>query len=308
MTRPISPAPDETFEAHRDYLHGVAYRMLGSLAEADDAVQETWLRLHRSDTADVANLRGWLTTVVARICLDMLRVRKARREEPLAPPDSDTESGTAHPDDEAILADSLGLALLVVLETLNPAERLAFVLHDMFAVSFDDIAPLVNRSPAAARQLASRARRRIQGAPHASDDDLARQRAVIDAFVTAMRGGDLDALLSVLDPDVTVRVDTTPGAPPRELRGARTWLSNAVAYAHQLVDSRTMVIDGTVGIVLTPHNQLTRALRFTFTGTTITAVDIIIDPARLAQLSLTVLPDDTTPPPPPPAIGEAPAA
>ena len=215
----------ERFEANRTHLRAVAYRMLGSLSEADDAVQEAWLRLSRSDTSGVENLGGWLTTVVARVCLDMLRSRKSRREEPLGAhvpePIVSREDGI-DPEHEALLADSVGLALLVVLETLAPAERLAFVLHDMFAVPFDEIAPIVGRSPAAARQLASRARRRVQGAATAPDADLTRQREVVDAFLAASRGGDFDALLAVLDPDVVLRADraAVQAGASREVRGA----------------------------------------------------------------------------------------
>ena len=214
----------ERFEAHRAHLRAVAYRMLGSLSEADDAVQEAWLRLSRSDTSVVENLGGWLTTVVARVCPDMLRSRKSRREEPLGAPLADPivsrEDGT-DPEHEALLADSVGLALLVVLETLAPAERLAFVLHDMFAVPFDEIAPIVGRSPAAARQLASRARRRVQGAAAVPDADLTRQREVVDAFLAASREGDFDALLALLDPDVVLRADAGSRAGGRVARGTR---------------------------------------------------------------------------------------
>src|SRR5436190_9957922 len=223
----------ESFEEHRTHLRAVAYRMLGSLSEADDAVQETWLRVSRSDTGDVENLRAWLTTIVARISLNTLRSRKSRREEPLGPhlpePIVDREDGT-DPEHEAVLADSVGLALLVVLERLAPAERLAFVLHDMFDMSFDEIAPIVGRSPTTARQLASRARRRVQGAATVSDADRTSQREVVDTFLAALRGGDFDALVAVLDPDVVVRADGPPGA-PREVRGARTWAKGALAFS-----------------------------------------------------------------------------
>ena len=219
----------ERFEENRTHLRAVAYRMLGSLSEADDAVQESWLRLSRSDTSGVENLGGWLTTVVARVCLDMLRSRKSRREEPLdvhvPEPIVSREAGT-DPEHEALLADSVGLALLVVLETLAPAERLAFVLHDMFAVPFDEIAPIVGRSPAAARQLASRARRRVQGCGRALPDaDLTRQREVVDAFLAAARGGDFDALLAVLDPDVVLRADraAVPAGARERSAARRPW-------------------------------------------------------------------------------------
>ena len=226
----------ERFEANRGHLRAVAYRMLGALSEADDAVQEAWLRLSRSDTSGVANLGGWLTTVVARVCLDMLRARKSRREEPLGvhvPDPIVSRKDGIGPEHEALLADSVGLALFVVLDTLAPAERLAFVLHDMFDVPFKEIAPIVGHSAAAARQLASRARRRVQGAAPVPDADLTRQREVVDAFLAAARGGDFDALLAVLDPDVVVRADrgaVPPGA-SRELRGARAVAEQAISFS-----------------------------------------------------------------------------
>src|SRR5881398_321654 len=215
----------ERFEGHRGHLRAVAYRMLGSLSEADDAVQESWLRLSRSDTSSVENLGGWLTTVVARICLDMLRARNSRREEPLeasVPESIMSREGGLDPEQEALLADSVGLALLVVLDTLNPAERLAFVLHDIFGMPFEEIAPIVERSPTAARQLASRARRRVRGAATVKDADLTYQREVVDAFLAASRGGDFDALLAMLDPDVVFRVDSgaVPAGASKEFRGA----------------------------------------------------------------------------------------
>src|ERR671924_716776 len=206
----------ERFEEHRTHLRGVAYRMLGSLSEVDDAVQEAWLRLSRADATDIENLGGWLTTVVARVCLDMLRSRQSRREEPFTPDAPEpVATGTrgSSPEHEALLADSVGLALLVVLDRLTPAERLAFVLHDMFAVPFEEIAPIVGRSPEAARQLASRARRRVQGATPVPDVELAEQKRVVEAFLAAAREGDFDALLEMLDPEVTLRVDAGPGSP-----------------------------------------------------------------------------------------------
>ncbi|HET9626302.1 MAG TPA: sigma-70 family RNA polymerase sigma factor [Kofleriaceae bacterium] len=289
-----SAPPDAAFAAHRDHLRGVAYRMLGSLAEADDAVQEAWLRLHRADAGAIDNLRAWLTTVIARICLDMLRSRKARREEPIdakatiAAAYADT---AAHPEHEAVLADSVGLALLVVLDTLSPAERLAFVLHDLFAMPFDEIAPLVRRTPAATRQLASRARRRLQGAPTASDAELARQRRVVEAFLAAVRGGDFEAIVAVLDPEVAVQADTEPGQPPRTLRGARTWARGAMQFARHIQLARVVLVDGAVGLIMAPRGQLARALRFTFAGDRIAEVDVVSDPHRLRQLTLGVLPD-----------------
>src|SRR5262245_51274597 len=223
----------DRFEEHRAHLRGVAYRMLGSLSEVDDAVQEAWLRLSRSDAADIENLGGWLTTVVARVCLDMLRSRQSRREEPFTadapePAATGTQGGSS-PEEEALLADSVGLALLVVLDRLTPAERLAFVLHDMFAVPFEEIAPIVGRSTEAARQLASRARRRVCGG-EAPDPDLVRQREVVEAFLAALRAGDFEGLLAVLDPDLVVRADM-PGA-PAEVHGAAIWARGAVAYGH----------------------------------------------------------------------------
>ena len=290
----FSPSPDQAFAEHRDHLRGVAYRMLGSLAEADDAVQEAWLRLHRTDQGAIDNLRAWLTTVTARVCLDMLRSRKSRREDSFDNPNllAATAADTvAHPEHEAVLADSVGLALLVVLDQLNPAERLAFVLHDLFAVPFDEIAPLVGRTEAATRQLASRARRRVQGAPTASDAELARQRKVVDAFLSAVRGGDFDAILNVLDPDVVARVDGGTGQPGREIRGAATWARGAMQFARHIRLARPMLVDGAIGIVMAPRGHLMRALRFTFADDRIVEVDVIADADRLRQLTLSVLPE-----------------
>jgi RNA polymerase sigma-70 factor (ECF subfamily) len=286
---PPTASPAQAFAEHRDHLRGVAYRMLGSLAEADDAVQEAWLRLHRADQAAIDNLRAWLTTVIARVCLDMLRSRKSRREDSFDNPNvlAATAADTvAHPEYEAVLADSVGLALLVVLDQLNPAERLAFVLHDLFAVPFDEIAPLVGRTEAATRQLASRARRRVQGAPTASDAELARQRSVVNAFLSAVRGGDFAAILEVLDPDVVARVDAG-----REIRGAATWARGAMQFARHIALARPMLIDGAIGIVMAPRGHLMRALRFTFADDRIVEVDVIADADRLRQLTLAVLPE-----------------
>ena len=281
----------EQFEANRTHLRGVAYRMLGSLTEADDAVQEAWLRLSRSDSRGVEDLGGWLTTVVARVCLDMLRSRRSRREESLdaqvSEPVASGEDG-ADPEHEALLADSVGLALLVVLDTLNPAERLAFVLHDMFAVPFEEIASIVGRTPTAARQLASRARRRVQGAP-TPDADLNSQREVVDAFLAALRGGDFEGLLAVLDPDVVVRADQGPQGVPREVRGAQAWARGAVAFAQQVRFAQPALVDGAVGLVMAPRGRLFRALRFTITGGKIVEVDVIGSPERLRRLDLAVL-------------------
>jgi RNA polymerase sigma factor (sigma-70 family) len=288
----------ERFEANRTHLRAVAYRMLGSLTEADDAVQEAWLRLGRSDTSGVENLRGWLTTVVARICLDMLRSRKARPEEPLdahVPEPIPIFTGTSRedgldPEHEALLADSVGLALLVVLERLAPAERLAFVLHDMFDMAFDEIAPIVGRSPTAARQLASRARHRVQEAATYSAADLTGQREVVDTFLAALRSGDFDALVAVLDPDVVVRADNPPGA-PKEVRGARTWAKGAIAFSRHARFARPALVNGAVGVVMAPRGRLFRALSFTITRGKIVEIGVIADPERLRQLDLAVLND-----------------
>jgi RNA polymerase sigma-70 factor (ECF subfamily) len=283
----------ERFEAHRTHLRGVAYRMLGSLSEADDAVQEAWLRLRRSDTGGVENLGGWLTTVVARVCLDMLRSRKSRREEPMGPhvPEPVAHSGGADPEQETLLADSVGLALLVVLDTLAPAERLAFVLHDMFAVPFDDIAPIVGRSPTAARQLASRARRRVQGAATAPDPDLTRQREVVDAFLAASRGGDFDALLAVLDPDVVLRIDraAVPSGAATEFRGAAVVAKRAAKGGARA--AQPALVNGAVGVVVAPRGRLMMVLGFTIARGRIVEIDAIADPERLRQLGLAVLTD-----------------
>lgn len=284
----------DRFEEHRIHLRAVAYRMLGSLSEADDAVQEAWLRLSRADPSDVENLGGWLTTVVARVSLNMLRSRQSRREEPLAmhmpEPIVDRADGT-NPEHEALLADSVGLALLVILETLTPAERLAFVLHDMFAVPFDEIAPIVERSPEAARQLASRARRRVQGERSVPDADLDRQREVVDAFMAAAREGDFDALVAVLDPDVVVRTDlgAVPAAALREVRGAAAVASQALTYSRLGLLIQPALINGVPGAVTTRDGQPFSVGAFTVRGGKIVALDILADPARLRQLDLTIL-------------------
>jgi RNA polymerase sigma factor (sigma-70 family) len=288
----------EQFEENRTHLRAVAYRMLGSLSEADDAVQEAWLRLVRSDTGDIENLGGWLTTVVGRVCLDMLRYRKSRREEPLGEPLGARfpdpivgRQGGIDPEHEALLSDSLGLALLVVLETLSPAERLAFVLHDMFAVPFDEIAPIVGRSPSAARQLASRARRRVQGAANVPDADLTRQREVVDAFLAAARNGDFDALLAVLDPDVTLRADSgaVPAGASREVRGAAAVAKRAAKGRARA--ARPALVNGEMGVVVAPRGRLLMVLGFTISGGKIVEIDAIADPERLRQLDLAVLDD-----------------
>ena len=285
----------DRFEANRTHLHAVAYRMLGSVSEADDAVQEAWLRLsRRAEQDELDNLRAWLTTVVARICLDMLRSRRSRREESLdthLPDPIVSRDEEADPEHEALLADSVGLALLVVLETLTPAERLAFVLHDMFAVPFDEIAPIVDRSPAAARQLASRARRRVQGAAPEPDADLDRQREVVDAFLTASRGGDFEALVAVLDPDIVLRADggtLRPGA-TTELRGARAVAGQARRYAALARFARPALVNGAPGAVVAPGGRPYAVIGFTVRGGRIVEMDILADPERLRELDLAVL-------------------
>ena len=280
----------QLFESHRSHLRAVAYRMLGSATEADDAVQEAWLRLNGSNTSEVANLGGWLTTVVARVCLDILRSR--RREEALdaevVEPIADAKSD---PEQEALLADSVGVALLVVLDTLSPAERVAFVLHDVFDLPFDEIAPIVDRTPDAARQLASRARRRVRGGERTSNSDLQSQRVVVDAFLAALRAGDFEGLLAVLDPDVVVRMDAAPGA-PREFRGAANWARGATAAFSRFARFvQPAVVNGTVGLVFAPGGKLSRALSFTVANGKITQVEIITDRDRLQQLDLSVLDD-----------------
>jgi RNA polymerase sigma factor (sigma-70 family) len=286
----------ERFEADRAHLRAVAYRMLGSLSEADDAVQETWLRLSRSDTSGVENLGGWLTTVVARICLDMLRSRRSRREEPLGahvPDPIVSHEDGVDPEHEALLADSVGLALLTVLEMLTPAERLAFVLHDMFAVPFDDIAGVVGRSPEAARQLASRARRRVQGAATVPDTDPTRQREVVDAFFAAARDGDFDALLTVLDPDVVLRSDggvVRPGASV-VIRGAAAVAEQALTFARLSPFVRPALVNGAAGVVVAPRGRPFSVMGFTVVRGKIVEIDALADPERLRQLDLAVLDD-----------------
>lgn len=283
------------FEENRGHLRAVAYRMLGSASEADDAVQEAWLRLNRSNASTIENLGGWLTTVVSRVCLDMLRSRTAKREEALdtSPKEAIAASKRQNdPEREAILADSVGFALLVVLDRLDPAERLAFVLHDMFAVPFDEIASILDRSPEAARQLASRARRRIQGAPAVPATSLMEQRRIADAFLAAIRAGDMEGLIAVLDPDVVVRIDgaaARPGA-PREIHGARNWAKGAIAFSQQLAgDIQPMLVNGEVGLVWAPGGHLRRVLRFSMSDGKIATVDVIAEPTRLNELEVAVL-------------------
>ena len=280
------------FEANRAHLRAVAYRMLGSVNDADDAVQEAWLRLNRSDTSRVENLGGWLTTVVARVSLDMLRSRTSRREQPLGthvPLPIVSREDDADPEHEALLADSVSLALLVVLETLSPAERLAFVLHDMFAVSFDEIAPIVGRSPTAARQLASRARRRVRGAAPAPDADRTRQREIVDAFLAAARGGDFDALLALLDPDVVLRVDRGALALSREVRGAAAVVDQARTFARLGGLARPARVNGSAGfVVVSPTGPLAVA-GFAIAAGRIVEIDLLADPVRLRALDLSAL-------------------
>jgi RNA polymerase sigma factor (sigma-70 family) len=286
----------ERFEEHRTRLRAVAYRMLGSLSEADDAVQDTWLRLSRADTSDVENLGGWLTTVVARVSLNMLRSRQSRREEPWGPsvpePVIDRADGT-DPEHEVLLADSVGLALLVVLETLSPPERLAFVLHDMFAVPFDEIAPIVGRSSEAARQLASRARRRIRGAAPAIDADLTTQWEAVDAFIAAARDGDFEALVAVLDPDVVLRADrgAVPAGASREVRGAEEVAGQALTWSQVDLTMQRALINGAAGLVSTRDGQPFAVGAFTVRDGKIAEIDILADPARLHRLDLAVLND-----------------
>ncbi len=278
----------DQFEANRAHLRAVAYRMLGSVSEADDAVQEAWLRLSRADAAAIGNLGGWLTTVVGRVCLDMLRARRTRNEQPmgdrLPEPIVDAEAGV-DPEHEALLADSVGLALLVVLETLSPAERLAFVLHDMFAVPFDEIAPIVGRSPDAARQLASRGRRRVRGTPSMPDTDLERQREVVRAFLAAARGGDFEGLLALLDPDVVLRVDRG-GRTLTEVVGARTVADRALGFARLARFARPALVNGAAGFVVAVRGRPLAVSGFTVVGGRIARIDLLADRARLRRMDL----------------------
>ncbi|MDN3023432.1 sigma-70 family RNA polymerase sigma factor [Streptomyces sp. S.PB5] len=274
------------FEEHRGRLRAVAHRMLGSVAEADDAVQEAWFRLSRSDTREVGNLGGWLTTVVGRVCLDMLRSRKSRAEQPLEP-DVPVPAAVPGPEQDVLLADSVGAALLVVLETLTPAERLAFVLHDLFAVPYDDVATVVGRTPTAARQLASRARRRVQGAPE-PDVDLVRQREVVDAFLAAAREGDFGALVAVLDPDVVARTEAGIVA------GALAVAKGASGYSRLAALARPVLVDGATGIAVLVDGRVDRVLAFTFVRDRIAVIDITTEPARVAGLDVEFLGSTST--------------
>ena len=290
----------ERFEGHRARLRAVAYRMLGSTGEADDAVQEAWLRLSRSGAGGIENLGGWLTTVVARVCLNMLRSRRSRREEALEGPLGEPLDARvpdpivgrpdgADPEHEALLADGVGLALLVVLETLTPAERLAFVLHDTFGVPFVEIAPIVGRSPAAARQLASRARNRVRGAGLAPETDLTRQREVVDAFLAASRGGDFGALLAVLDPEVVLRADYGAAGASRLVRGASAVAGQALTYSRLAPFSRPALVNGAPGAVTAPGGVPRAVMGFTVAGGRIVEIDILADPERLRRLDLSAV-------------------
>ena len=289
----------EGFETNRGRLRAVAYRMLGSLTEADDAVQEAWLRVARADASEVDNLSAWLTTIVARVCLNALRSRNARREEPLDahvpdPVITRADGRTSNPEDQALLANSVGLALQVVLETLTPAERLAFVLHDTFGLPFEEIAPMVDRSPAAARQLASRARRRVRGADvHSPDRDVARQREVVDAFFAAAHGGDFDALVAVLDPDVVSRIDAGAGAliPSGVLHGAATVARQTLAIASIAAPKHPVLVNGAAGVVITLGGQPVAVMGFTVSGGKVVEINSIVDPDRIRRLDLSVLGD-----------------
>jgi RNA polymerase sigma-70 factor, ECF subfamily len=289
------------FEENRPRLRGVAYRMLGSLSEAEDAVQEAWLRLNGVDAATIENLGAWLTTVVSRVCLDMLRGRRSRHEEPMGTQVIEprvVRGEGADPEGEALLADSVGVALLVVLDTLTPAERLVFVLHDMFAVPFDEIGSIVGRSPAAAKQLASRARRRVRGSRAPSNAGRVRQREVVEAFLRAARDGDLEGLLAVLDPDAVIRIDGAArmarGAAdaadtPRELRGASTWAKQFIAMSREQRFVQPALINGSVGLIFAPGGKLSRVLTFTFANARIARIEVIGDPTHLRELDIAVL-------------------
>ncbi|MEU1310513.1 sigma-70 family RNA polymerase sigma factor [Streptomyces cinnamoneus] len=285
----------ERFEEARPHLRAVAYRMLGSLSEADDALQESWLRASRADTTGVENLTGWLTTVVGRVCLNMLRARQSRREDPfeIQPPgrSAGQEEGD-DPEQEALMADSVGLALLVVLDTLTPAERLAFVLHDMFAVPFDEIAPMIERTPAAARQLASRARRRVKGGTPAPDADPARRRRVVDAFLAATRGGNFEALVALLHPDVVLRADAmvVPSPEPIVVRGAVAVARGAMAAMGRARFTGAALVDGAAGLAMAPRGRLFLVLTFAVADDgLISAIEVIADPEQLHRVDIAVL-------------------
>jgi len=280
--------PTEPFEEHREHLRAVAYRMLGSLTEADDAVQEAWLRMQGADVTDVRNMRGWLTTVVARICLDMLRSRTARSEEPLDEAPA-VAADAVDPEAEAVLADSIGVALLVILQTLSPAERLAFVLHDMFDLPYAEIAPIVGRTENTAAQLAARARRRVRGKTPDPATDLVRQRRLVEAFLAAARDGDFDALLNVLDADVVLHVDAAAAGAPTTIRGAQAVAANAQAFSANARFAEPALVDGAVGIVVAPKGKLALVLRFGVADDRIAELRIDADPRRLRGFDLAVL-------------------
>lgn len=281
------------FEDSRGHLRGVAFRMLGSLSEAEDAVQEAWIRVSRAETEAVENLRGWLTTVTARVCLDMLRSRKRRAEDAVGerlPDITPADAKTA--EQEAVMADSVGLALLVVLETLDPAERLAFVLHDLFGVSFEEIAPLVGRTPAAARQLASRARRRVRGAPERDEAELATKRDLVTSLLAALRAGDVEGVVAALDPDVVIHAQSPDGT-PREIRGARNWAKSAVAFTQHATKALGSVevafVDGDIGAIYAPKGRVARALKFTFERGVIARIDVFSDPVAVHALEIAAI-------------------
>lgn len=293
------PTPEwlaEQFEQHRGHLRAVAYRMLGSASEAEDAVQESWIRLGRTDVTDVENLRAWLTTVVGRVCLDMLRTRTSRREDPLDDnathvPDPVITRADEDPESQAMLADSVGLSLLVVLETLEPAERLAFVLHDVFGLTFDEIAPIVDRSAVAARQLASRARRRVQGQTPTSDTDLREQRRVVDAFLAAARDGDFERLVAVLDPDIVLRADggAVKGM-SRFVRGAQAVAAQAAMFSKGRLSNQVVLVNGNIGVVSRlPDGRVLSVIGFTIAGGKVVQMDILADPDRLSRLDLSAI-------------------
>jgi len=294
------PTPErlaEQFEAYRPHVRAVAYRMLGSVSEAEDAVQEAWMRLSRTDAGGIDNLRGWLTTVVARVCLDMLRTRTSRREDPLdvhvPDPIIRAIGGAADegPEADSMLAESVGLALLVVLEKLEPAERLAFVLHDVFAMSFEEIAPIVDRSVVATRQLASRARRRVRGQAPTSDADLRNQRRVVDAFLAAVQNGDFGALVAVLDPDIVLRADggAVKGM-SRVVRGAQAVVAQAAAFSKIASSNQLVLVNGDIGVVTRlPDGRLFSVIGFTIAGGKVVEMDILADPDRLSRLDLSAI-------------------
>ncbi|TXS35662.1 sigma-70 family RNA polymerase sigma factor [Streptomyces sp. OR43] len=284
----------ERFEEDRRHLKAVAYRMLGSASEADDAVQESWLRASQADVSEVRNLTGWLTTVVGRVCLNMLRSRRTRHEEPLDRYDRAPESGEGQdPEQEALLADSVGLALLVVLDRLAPAERLAFVLHDMFAVPFAEIGPLLDRSPDTARQLASRARRRVKGGTVSADPEPSRRRQVVEAFLSASRAGDFEALVALLHPDVVLHADPSviPTPEPVVVRGAHTVAKGAMAATGRALFTGVALVDGRAALAMAPHGRLRLVLGFTLVDGLITVIDVVADPDRIARLDIGVLDD-----------------